>query len=86
MGDAMHTDPIRRSNGTVDIEFYRERALTMRAQARTRAFRSLSCMVRPLIAIAILVFIVVLLPLHSSVPASGAATTLVAARVATTAD
>jgi hypothetical protein len=83
----MHTDPIRRSsNGTVDIEFYRERALTMRAQARTRAFRSLSCMVRPLIAIAILVLTVVLLPLHSSVPTSGAATTLVAARVATTAD
>lgn len=83
----MYADPIRRSSdGTVDIEFYRERALTMRAQARTRAFRSLSCTGRPMIAIAILVLTVVLLPLHSSVPASGVAATPVSARVATTAD
>jgi hypothetical protein len=53
MEHAMQTDTIRRrSNGTIDIDGYRQEALTLRAQTRTQFFRSLGRVARPVIGTA----------------------------------
>ena len=46
----MNTEPIRRrSNGTIDIDFYRQRALSERAAMMTAAGRSIGGVVRTVI-------------------------------------
>jgi hypothetical protein len=70
----------RRSNGTIDIDFYRQQALSLRAQARTDFFRALNCLVRPAFAIVVLVA----LPFTAATvqsAASGRSTTMAAAAV-----
>ena len=56
MEHAMQTDTIRRrSNGTIDIDCYRQEALTQRAQTRTQFFRSLGRVARPVIGTAAII-------------------------------
>ena len=51
----MHAEEIRRrSNGTVDIDFYRQRATALRLQTQTDALRKLGGAIRPLIAAIVL--------------------------------
>ncbi len=51
----MHTEEIRRSdNGTIDIDFYRRRAVSMRIASMTNFLSSMSRMARPIVAIAAL--------------------------------
>ncbi|MGA7386457.1 MAG: DUF3455 domain-containing protein [Pseudolabrys sp.] len=52
----MQTDTIRRrSNGTIDIDCYRQEALIQRAQTRTQFFRSLGHVARPVIGTAAII-------------------------------
>jgi hypothetical protein len=69
MEDAMHTEEIRRrSNGTIDIGFYRQRATALRSQAQTGALRKLGGAIRPLIAAIILALSGATLPARQPTP------------------
>jgi hypothetical protein len=53
----MHTNDIqRRDNGTIDIDFYRQRALSERQEVMNSFLRRLGAAARPLIAVAVLAF------------------------------
>jgi hypothetical protein len=59
----MNTEAIRRrSNGTIDIDFYRQRALTDRAAVRAGAARTAGRAWRPVIAISILLTALWMMP------------------------
>jgi len=66
----MQTHTIRRrSDGTVDIDSYRQEALALRAQTRTRFFRNASVAFRPVILAIIAVYISMRLIAPTSVAA-----------------
>ena len=51
----MQTEEIRRrDNGTIDIDYYRQRALSARREVMTNFFRGAGRVARPLIAVAVL--------------------------------
>jgi hypothetical protein len=73
MEHAMQTDTIRRrSNGTIDIDCYRQEALTRRAQTRTQFFSSVGRAVRPLMG-AVAIIVAYISALHQMFPAPAAA-------------
>jgi hypothetical protein len=68
MDEVMHTGKInRRSNGTIDIDFYRQEAFLLRRQATNKFFRRLGRAGRPLIGVAtIIANYALLIPLLST--------------------
>lgn len=51
----MHNQEIRRrDNGTIDIDYYRQRGLSMRREAMATTFKGIRGILRPAIAIATL--------------------------------
>jgi hypothetical protein len=73
MEHAMQTDTIRRrSNGTIDIDSYRQEALTRRAQTRTQFFSGVGRAVRPLMG-AVTIIVAYISALHLMFPAPAAA-------------
>lgn len=51
----MHAEDIKRHpNGTIDIDFYREQAVSMRRESMTRFVKGTTRISRPLIAVAVL--------------------------------
>jgi len=63
MNAHLSTETIRRrDNGTVDIDFYRSRALSERRAAMCAMSRPVGRMIRPTIAVAILILMVWAMP------------------------
>ena len=60
----------RRTNGTIDLDFYRERALMERAAVRRNSFRRAGGLVRPAVAIAALLAAVAVVPGPNGRPAA----------------
>jgi hypothetical protein len=61
-----HPDPRqqfrRRTNGTVDYDYYRQEALMLRRATRTEFVRGLARLVRPLAAVAIIILAIATMP------------------------
>lgn len=78
----MQIDPIRRrTNGTIDVDTYRQEALTLRRQTRTEFFTSIGRVARPLIgSIAIIVAYISALHLMFPMPAVAEVPEAIAAR------
>ncbi len=59
----MQTDTIRRcTNGTIDLDYYRARALSERAAVSTAFFNEAAKLVRPLIAVTVIVVTLFMMP------------------------
>lgn len=59
----MHTEDIKRHpNGTIDIDFYRQQAVSTRRDEMTRFIKGTPRIVRPLIAVAALMIAAYALP------------------------
>ena len=71
MDEVMHTGKInRRSNGTIDIDFYRQEAFLLRRQATNKFFRRLGRAGRPLIGVATIIANYALLAPRDPLPPS----------------
>jgi Protein of unknown function (DUF3455) len=68
----MQTNTIRRSNGTADIDRWRQEALTRRAQTGTQFFKSISRVARPVIG-TVAIIAAYISALHLMSPGSAAA-------------
>ena len=78
----MQIDRIRRrSNGTIDIDYYRQEAPTLREQTRTEFFRIIGRAARPFIGgLAVIVVYIFVLHLMSPAPAAAEVPEAIAAR------
>ncbi|MGB9211160.1 MAG: hypothetical protein WCB78_24065 [Pseudolabrys sp.] len=71
MDEVMHTGKInRRSNGTIDIDFYRQEAFLLRRQATNKFFRRLGRAGRPLVGVATIIANYALLTPRDPLPPS----------------
>jgi hypothetical protein len=69
--DVMHIDKIRRrSNGTIDIDFYRDEAFLLRRAATNKFFRRIRRAGRPLIGVATIIANYALLTPREPLPPS----------------
>jgi hypothetical protein len=70
----MQPDHVRRHpDGSIDYGFYRRRAARLRSEDMRKAVRRMASMIKPLIAIAVLIGTLIAMPTRAPQPANPAA-------------
>jgi hypothetical protein len=69
----MQPDHVRRhADGSIDYDFYRRRAMRLRSEKIRKAVRGMAPMIKPLIAVALLIGALIAMPTRAPQPANPA--------------